>query len=118
MIHEPISISRAFGKIVVTVHAGADAELLRQTLAALVEDQVNLDLIIDLRDAGMLDQDSISVLIGSAQHVRRAGGNLVLATPSPVVPDALEDSGFTIAQSGPGFFHDGSGAPLYSLPGP
>jgi hypothetical protein len=73
MINEPIPISGAFGEIVVTVHADADAEFLCQTLTDPIEDQKNPDPI-DLRDAGMLNQDSISVLIGSAQRVRRAGG--------------------------------------------
>jgi hypothetical protein len=34
------------------------------------------------------------------------------------VPGTLEDSGFTIAESGPGFFRDGSGGLLDSLPDP
>jgi anti-anti-sigma regulatory factor len=132
-IRQPMSITRAFGKVVVTVHGDVDAKLLRRTLTVLAEeaerlrrtmtdlaedlaeDQGNLHLIIDLRDAGPLDQDSVSVLVGSAQRVREAGGDLVLTTPSLAVPDALGECGFTTAESGPGFFR---GGPLFSPPRP
>jgi hypothetical protein len=132
-IKQPMSITRAFGKVVVTVHGDVDAKLLSRTLTVLVEeaerlrrtmtdlaedlaeDQGNLHLIIDLRDAGALDQESVGVLVDSARRVQDAGGDLVLTTPSLSVPDALGECGFSIAESGPGFFRSG---PLFSPPRP
>jgi anti-anti-sigma factor len=116
MTKQTMSISRAFGKVVLTVHGDVDAEFLRRTLTDLAQDQSDLHLIIDLRDAGLLDQDSVSVLVGSAQRVRRAGGELVLTTPSLAVHNALEGSGFTIAESGKGVFHGGEGGLPFRLP--
>jgi anti-anti-sigma regulatory factor len=133
IIKQPVSITRAFGKVVVTVHGDVDAKLLGRTLTVLAEeaerlrramtdlaedlaeDQGNLHLIIDLRDAGVLDQDSVGVLVGSAQRVQEAGGELVLTAPSLAGPDALGQSGFTIAESGAGLFRSG---PLFSPPRP
>lgn len=115
-IKQTMSISRAFGKVVVTVHGNVDAKLLRRTLAELVEDQSSVHLIIDLRDA-LLDQDSVGVLVGSAQRVQTAGGDLVLAARSLPIPDALEESGFTLAEAG-GSFGGGPGDALFSLSRP
>ena len=116
MTKPTMSISRASGKAVVTMHGDVDAEILRRTLTDLVEDQGNLHLIIDLRDAGPLNHDNVNALIGSAQRVRRAGGDLVLTTPPPAVNDALHDSGFKIAQSGPAWFNGHARGPVLYLP--
>jgi anti-anti-sigma regulatory factor len=101
VIQRAISVSKAFGKVVVTVHGDVDGPLLGRTLADLAEDPGNLYLIVNLRDADSLDQDSLNVLSISARHVQRAGGDLVLAACPPTILDALRGGEFTVAGSGP-----------------
>jgi anti-anti-sigma factor len=100
MNKQSIAISRAFGKVVVTVHGDVDGQQLARTLADLAEDPGNLHLIIDLRDADSLDPDSLNVLSRSSRHVQDAGGELVLAARSLAVLDALKGGAFTVAESG------------------
>jgi anti-anti-sigma regulatory factor len=108
MIQRAISVSKAFGKVVVTVHGDVDGPLLGRTLADLAEDPGNLHLIVNLRDADSLDQDSLNVLSRSARNVQRAGGDFVLAACPPTILDALRGGEFTVAGSSP-FTVAGSG---------
>ena len=99
MNERSIAISRAFGKVVVTVHGDVDGQQLARTLDDLAEDPGGLHLIIDLRDADSLDQESLTVLSRTARHVQDAGGELVLAAGSPAILDALKGGSFTVADS-------------------
>jgi anti-anti-sigma factor len=93
----PISISRALGHVVVTVHGEPDAQLLHRALQDLAEDQGNLRLVLDLKDADPLDRDSVAVIARSSRRVRHRGGELVLSTPPLASQDTLRGHGLTIA---------------------
>jgi anti-anti-sigma factor len=99
MTKQTISLTKAFGKVVVTVHGDVDGQQLAHTLAELAEDPGNLHLIVDLRDADSLDQESLDVLARSARHVQDAGGELVIAAGSVAVLGALKGGAFTVADS-------------------
>jgi anti-anti-sigma regulatory factor len=73
-VKRPISISRALGSVVVTVHGDVDTDLLRRTLIDLAEAQGNLHLIIDLRDAESLNPRGVAVLVDSSQRCRGTVG--------------------------------------------
>jgi anti-anti-sigma factor len=92
----PISITRALGSVVVTVHGDVDTDLLRRTLTDLAETQGNLHLVIDLRDAESLDPSGVAVLVDSSQRVRQHGWDLVLSSPPEAIQQALEGRGRTI----------------------
>ena len=92
----PLSISRALGDVVVTLHGPVDAELLEHALTDLSEDQGNLHLIIDLRDASSIDQPSVLVLTRASERVRERGGDLRLSAPREPVSEALERAGLSI----------------------
>jgi anti-anti-sigma factor len=95
----PFAISRALGKVIVTVHGDVDARHLRQTLVDLVDGQGNLDLVIDLRDADSLDPDGVAALARAATRVQQHGGVLVVSDPHPDVAQLLESSGLTATRS-------------------
>jgi len=80
-----LSISRALGNVVVTLHGHVDAQVLSRTLVDLIENQGNLHLIIDLGDAAYLDEETVSILVGSSVRTRRRGGELILSGPVPAI---------------------------------
>ena len=92
----PLSISRALGNVVVTLHGHVDADVLDHALTDLAEDQGNLRLIIDLRDASSIDQPSVLVLTRASERVRERGGDLRLSGPREPVSEALERAGLSI----------------------
>ena len=92
----PISISRALGNVVVTLHGPVDAALLEETLAGLSDEREDVHLVIDLRDADTIDDQVIGVLVATSRHRKEQGGDLVLSAPRRRVHDALIGHGLTI----------------------
>ena len=95
---QPISISRAMGNVVVTLHGPIDADLLDRTLAVLGEEQAGIHLVIDLRDAQSIDLRAVEVLVAASRSRRAQGGDLVLSAPRRLVADALAGRELTIAR--------------------
>jgi anti-anti-sigma factor len=94
----PLSISRALGNVVVTLHGHVDAKALDHALNDLAEDQGNLHLIIDLRDASSIDSPAVTVLTRACERTRERGGLLTLSEPQRSVQQALERAGLAIAR--------------------
>jgi len=94
----PLSISRALGNVVVTLHGPVDAAVLEYALTDLAEDQGNLHLIVDLRDASSIDQPCVTVLSRASQRARERGGDLTLSEPQQSVKAVLERAGLTITR--------------------
>jgi anti-anti-sigma factor len=94
---QPISVSRALGRVVVTVHGAVDAELLDQTLALVGADEPHL--VIDLRDADSIDRRAVGVLIEASRQSTARGGDLVLSAPPPAVRHALDGHGLAVMGS-------------------
>jgi anti-anti-sigma regulatory factor len=78
---QPISISRAMGNVVVTVHGDVDAELLDRTLEAVGGEADHVRLVIDLRDADSIDLRTVEVLVEASRRRRQRGDDLVLSPP-------------------------------------
>lgn len=88
----PVSISRALGMVVVTVHGAIDAQMseqLRHLLADLIDNQGNLDVVIDLRDVDMIDLTGIEVVVEASERMRCKGGRLVLSEARSVESASL-----------------------------
>jgi len=91
---QPISISRALGRVVVTVHGPVDTELLGETLARVGAEEPHL--VIDLRDADSIDGGAVGLLIEASRRSAAHGGDLVLSAPPPAVRHALDGHGLAI----------------------
>ncbi|HMC52155.1 MAG TPA: STAS domain-containing protein [Acidimicrobiales bacterium] len=94
----PLSISRALGNVVVTLHGEVDAVLLDHALSDLADGQGNLHLIIDLRDAGSIDEPCLTVLTRASERVRERGGDLTLNGPQERVHETLQRAGLTVTE--------------------
>jgi anti-anti-sigma factor len=95
-MHRPIAVSRALGKVVVSLRGDVDAQTLGQTLTDLVNDQGNLALVIDLRNTNSIDSRGVAVLVQASDRLHRHAGELVLNGPSPELCLALQSAGLTV----------------------
>ena len=95
-MHRPIVVSRALGKVVVSLYGDVDAQTLGQTLTDLVNDQGNLALVIDLRHTNSVDSRGVAVLVQASHRLDRHAGELVLSGPSPELCLALQSAGLTV----------------------
>lgn len=85
------------GRTVVSVHGEIDAYTaprLREVLSDLLR-QGKVDVVVDLREVSFIDSSGLSVVITAAKAARRDGGDIVLASPSPVVFRVFEIAGLT-----------------------
>jgi anti-anti-sigma factor len=98
-MHRPISISRAFGKVVVSVHGDVDPQVLGQTLTDLVNNQGNLALVIDLRHTNWIDPSGVAVVVRASHRLHKHGGDLVLSGPSPELSLGLQSAGLTVTRA-------------------
>lgn len=90
---QPISISRALGKVIVTVHGHVNAELalsLHRLLLDIVDGCGSLDVILDLRYLNSLHPVGIDSLADVAARVARHGGAITISDPHGKVPYDLE----------------------------
>lgn len=80
----PISISRALGKVVVTVRGDVDADLaqiLHRVLVDLVDGLGSLYVILDLRHVGRIDPIGIETVIDITERAARRGATLAVSEP-------------------------------------
>ena len=84
--------------MVVTLHGPVDADLLDRTLAVLGDEQADVHLVIDLRDAEWIDVRAVEVLVEASRSRRALGGDLVLSAPRRRVAEALAGRELTIAR--------------------
>lgn len=80
----PISISRALGKVVVTVRGDVDADLvqiLHRVLVDLVDGLGSLDVILDLRYIDSLDPIGAKAVADVAERAARHGATLTVSDP-------------------------------------
>ena len=91
----PISISRALGKVVVTVRGDVDADLaqiLHRVLVDLVDGLGSLDVILDLRHADRIDPIGVETVVDITERAARRGATLTVSDPySKVRRDPAED---------------------------
>ncbi|MGH9222369.1 MAG: STAS domain-containing protein [Acidimicrobiales bacterium] len=91
-----IAIGRSLGAVVVTVHGDLDVAASRHlgsVLADLIDGQGNLDVVVDLREAGAADAGSLSVLATAADRAARRGTELSLSDPPELLHQALARRG-------------------------
>ncbi len=84
--HEPVTISRAFGLVIVTLNGTVDGGLtdfVRYLLVDLIEGQGNLNVLIDLRHVKAVDSSGLDVLIEAGHRMNRQGGTLRISEPPP-----------------------------------
>jgi anti-anti-sigma factor len=99
-MYRPIAVSRALGKVVVSLRGDVDAQTLGQTLTDLVNDQGNLALVIDLRHTDSIDPSGVAVLVRASHRLHTHAGQLVLSGPSPELCVALQSAGLTVSGRG------------------
>ncbi len=91
----PISISRALGKVVVTVRGDVDADLaqiLHRVLVDLIDGMGSLDVILDLRRVGEIDPIVVETVVDGAERAVRRGATLTVSDPyGRVRRDPTED---------------------------
>lgn len=81
----PISVSRALGKVVVTVHGDVDTDLaptLHRVLVDLVDGLGCLQVILDLRHADRIDPIGVETVVDIAERAARRGATLAVSDPS------------------------------------
>ena len=79
-----ISVRRAQGRVVVSVHGHVDgprAAILEQVLSDLIEGQGNLDVLVDLRDAALAHPVALDALRGAAEQARRRNAAFAFRAP-------------------------------------
>jgi anti-sigma B factor antagonist len=67
---------------------------LRARLDGLV-DEGNLSLVIDLAGVRFMDSTGLGTLVGTLKHIRQAGGDMTLRSPTPGVMRVIEITGLT-----------------------
>lgn len=80
-----ISVRRAQGRVVVSVHGDLDGEraaILEQVLSDLIDGQGNLDVLVDLRDASLAEPVALDALRGAAEQARRRNGAFAVRVPA------------------------------------
>ena len=94
-----VTISRALGTIVVTVHGVLDdrAGELRRILGDLTGQPENQDVVVDLRDMTVADDAQLTLFVDASNHARERGGHLVLSGPCPATAAALARGALTEA---------------------
>ncbi|MEO6628398.1 MAG: STAS domain-containing protein [Aquihabitans sp.] len=87
-----ITISRALGTVVVTVHGDLDevgARHLGTVLVEIIDGQGNLAVVVDLHDATALDGSGLSVFVTAAAQASRRGASFTLSNLPGVLSKAL-----------------------------
>ncbi len=87
-----ISVRRAQGRVVVSVHGDLDgqrAAILEQVLSDLIDGQGNLDVLVDLRDAALADPVALDALRGAAEQARRRNAAFAFRAPAGLAARAL-----------------------------
>ena len=95
---QPIAISRALGRVIVTIQAGLDGNIataLHQVLVDLVDNQGNLDVALEFRSVSPIAVESVALIAEIAERVRLHGGMLSVNRPPPALQAMLEDAGVT-----------------------
>ena len=93
---QSIAISRALGKVVVTIRGSVDRDLtsvLHQLLVDLVDNQGNLDVALESRDTSSIAVESLELIANAAERVRGRGGALSFSRPPPALRAMLDDMG-------------------------
>ena len=96
--HLSLTISRALGRVVVGVHGELDVATsprFQGTLARLIEEQGELDIILDLRPLTFIDSTALRVLLYAQRTLDERGGTLTLSAPRSGVLRVLEMTGLT-----------------------
>ncbi|HVT77274.1 MAG TPA: STAS domain-containing protein [Acidimicrobiales bacterium] len=88
----PLSISRALGRVVVTVHGSIEAEeasFLRQVLNDLIDGQGNLDIVVDCRHLTAIGHLGVAVLAEAGRRTAARRGRFALSGARDEVRIAL-----------------------------
>ena len=96
---QPVAISRALGRVVVTIQAGLDGDInsmLRQVLVDLVDNQGNLDIALEFRGTSPIAVESVELIANVAERVRRRGGALIVNQPPPGLRAMLKEAGICL----------------------
>jgi len=72
---------------------------LRHLLLDLIDDQSNLDVVIDLRHADVIDLTGVELVVDAHERMRRKGGRLVLSEPWTEVSAPLTRAGIAIGSA-------------------
>ncbi len=94
--HPSISVSRALGTVVVTVHGDVDvpgARHLGSVLGDIIDGQGNLAVVVDLHDASAVDGSGLSVFATAAEQATERGAVLILSDPTDALFHALSVRG-------------------------
>ena len=67
----------------------AAAPSVRASLAAIVQDELARDVVIDLRDVTFMDSTGVGALLSAYRHLKLQQRTLVLAQPQPIVARVL-----------------------------
>ncbi len=102
-----INLSRARGRLVVTVQGDLDAvsaPALGDVLLAAAECEERT-VVVDLAAVEFIDSSGLTVLLSGRRHLGRHGGRLVVTAPSPSVLRMFEltglDRSIPIVRQGP-----------------
>ncbi len=93
-----VGFGRHEGTVVVSVAGEVDvgtAPILGDALEAVIDDQGNLSVCVDLAGMTFIDSTGLSVLVGALKRLRERGGHLTLANPSATTLRVLEIVGLT-----------------------
>ena len=95
-----LSVGRAPGLVVVTVHGTLDTSgcaQLEHVLEDLIENQGNLRVVVDLLDLTRVEEGGWAVFRGAATSASTRGGELILADPCDAVHRGLDATGLAPA---------------------
>lgn len=67
----------------------AAAPGVRASLAAIVQDEMARDVVIDLRDVTFMDSTGVGALLSAYRHLKLQQRTMVLARPQPIVARVL-----------------------------
>ena len=90
-----ITVSKEGGETVVTLAGDLDvytSARLRERLVDLIHD-ARPRLVVDLAQLVFVDSTGLGTLVAAFQRVRRAGGEMVLRSPTPATRRVIEISG-------------------------
>lgn len=98
MIEQPrsIAISRALGKVIVTIQGRVDRDItsvLRELLVDLVDNQGNLDVALEFLGTSSIAVETAELIANAARRIRARGGALSISGPPPALRAMLDDGG-------------------------